>query len=459
MKQKNVLVVAMLLLVTMVVFANGTQESTAKANEEVDMSVVYKQPGGEFVLTPQMIGYKDAEIELTWQPNPSQSLVSTIPARVENLSAKLETWVKAHPNVKVIPVGTTSNINNSMTKLRLSVVEGNAPDICAVDSFMMPLFLDYGRDVSDIAEEKGIDINDYFPFVKKQVMVGDELRALWNDTDVRALFYRKDLIETPPTTVDEVIKVGKEMAKQGKIGLIYLGGRGEGTVNNLWGMFWSQGGKLVDSDGNMVLDKEPNKTALINVFKFIKRTIDEGVTPKTIINYGRDSNLYGDAAAGNVAMFMANTGAINEMRSIMGTEKFFQLWGMAPLPVIEKGQTSSSSAGGWTNMVFSKDELHRRLAADLVIDLFNSDSAAESWLKVEGALPTQQHQFKVFKFISKDPYISRVAEYLNSAKTRPAVAIYNTISTEVQVAIGDVITGGATPEQAVESVIKNVNNK
>ena len=173
---KKAFLLALVFCLSLSLFAGGSSDKKAATTEtgEVDMSVVYKEPGGEFILTPQFVGYENAEIELSWQPNPSQSLTSPIQARVDDLSMKLEKWVKAHPNVKINIVGTTSNINDNMTKLRLSVVEGGAPDLCAVDSFMMPLFLEYARDVSDVAAEKGIDINDYFPYVKEQVMVGDD---------------------------------------------------------------------------------------------------------------------------------------------------------------------------------------------------------------------------------------------------------------------------------------------
>ncbi|QTQ15916.1 extracellular solute-binding protein [Treponema parvum] len=454
---KKITKIAVALLITgTTLFAAGSKETAS--SKPADMSVVYKQPKGNFVLGTQMIGYEDAEIELTWQPNPSQSLNSTMKGRVDDLTVKLEKWAKAHPNVKIIPIGTTSNINDNMTKLRVTVVEGGAPDLVSVDSFMMPLFLDYAQDISDVAQEKNFNYNDYFPYIKNQVMEGNKLKALWYTTDVRALFYRKDLIKDPPKTVDELIAVGKQMKDQGKVGFIYVGGRGEGSVNNLWGLFWCQKAVLTDKDGKLALAREPNKTALINLYSFVQKTISEGITPKTIINYGRDSNMFGDIAAGNIAMFLSNTSAIGNLREIMGAEKFNRLWGMAPTPVMHAGETSTSSAGGWTNMVFAKDDLKRRLAADLAIELFSSDSAAESWLKLESAVPTVSSQFSTFSFIKEDPYFVKIADYLQTASTRPAVEIYSAISTEAQVALGSVITGESTPEKAVETIIKNVKN-
>jgi multiple sugar transport system substrate-binding protein len=128
------------------------------------------------------------------------------------------------------------------------------------------------------------------------------------------------------------------------------------------------------------------------------------------------------------------------------------------MPVMKAGQKSTASAGGWTNMVFARDELHRRLAADLAINLYSSDAASESWTRAGGYLPTRQSNFEKFSYIRSDPFLVKCEQFLSAASTRPAVELYNVISMEVQVAIGTIITGSAAPEQALETVIKNVKN-
>ena len=452
------ILIACLSLIPFAVFAGGGKQDSGSKGKEVDMSVTQKVPTGRFIVTPQLIGYENAEIELTWQPSPSHSMSAPSKARVDDLTKKAEAWVKKYPNVKIVPVGTTNNINDNMTKLRVTVVEGGAPDLCAVDSFMMPLFAEYARPIQDIATARGIDVKDFFPFIQDTVLRGDDLLALWYTTDVRGLFYRKDLISKAPSTVDELIATGRDMTSKGMTGLIYLGGRNEGTVNNLWGLYWSQGAKLIDSKGNLGFESGSGKTAMLEFLNFFKRTIDSGVTPRTVIDYKSDANMYGDIANGKIAMFIASSSAIVQLREIMGAEQFNKLWGLAPLPTMKAGQKSTSSAGGWTNVVFARDELHRRLAADLAIDLYSSDEAAESWSFAGGYLPTRKSQYEKFAFIRNDPYLSFCQKLLNDASTRPPVELYNVISLETQVAVGNVITGTNTPEQALEATIKNIKN-
>ena len=441
--------VLVLALAAGIVFAGGKVDAKAGSGGQVDMSVTQKMPSGRLVVSPQLVGYENAEIELTWQPVPAHSMSDPSPARSSDLLKKAEAWVKKYPNVKIIPVGTTSNINDNMTKLRVTVVEGGAPDLSAVDSFMMPLFKEHARPIEDIAAEYNIKADDFFPYIRSQITEGNHIKALWYTTDIRGLFYRKDIISKPPATVDELIAAAQDAKTKGfGTGLLYLGRRNEGTVNNLWGLYWSQGAKLTDSQGNLAFDKGSDREAMLNLLNFIKKTIDLGITPKTIIDYGADIDMYGDVAAGKTAMFIAPNQAIAQCREIMGKEAFDSKWEFAPLPVFKSGQKSTSSAGGWTNMVF----------ADLAINLFSSDAASESWTFAGGYLPTRQSNFENFSYIKTDPYLVKCQQLLSAASTRPAVEIYNMISMEIQVAIGNIIAGSMTPEQALDTAIKNIKN-
>jgi ABC-type glycerol-3-phosphate transport system substrate-binding protein len=44
------------------------------------------------------------------------------------------------------------------------------------------------------------------------------------------------------------------------------------------------------------------------------------------------------------------------------------------------------------------------------------------------------------------------------ASTRPAVELYSVVSSETQVAVGEVISGAKTSEQALDALIKNIQN-
>jgi multiple sugar transport system substrate-binding protein len=344
-----------------------------------------------------------------------------------------------------------------MTKLQVTVVQGGAPDLCAIDSFMMPQFMDYVQPITKYVEEAGIDVDDFFPYIQETVINDDgELVALWYTTDVRGLFYRKDLIPTPPKTMDELYSVAEDMKAKGLTGLIYCGGRDEATTNNSWGLLWSQDANLVKEDGTIAFESGSDYDAMLNYLTFFHDTIDKGITPKTVLDYKNEPAMYGDVQADKVAMFIGGNFAMKALRENMGEDNFNSKWGFAAIPTFEAGQTPTSSAGGWTNVVFTKDPVKQQLAAELAIMMYSSDEAMESWCEVGGYLPTRKSSYDSFEYLKADPLSPICLELLNEASTRPSVENYTSISTETQVAIGNIITGSSTPEEALADLINNL---
>ncbi len=77
--------------------------------------------------------------------------------------------------------------------------------------------------------------------------------GIWYTTDVRFLYYRKDLIETPPTTWDELLAVCEEIKDDVTYPYVFQAQRDEGTMtNSILPFFYGQGAKLFDEDGNPV---------------------------------------------------------------------------------------------------------------------------------------------------------------------------------------------------------------
>lgn len=436
----------------------NTSGSGANASNE---DIIKKHPGGQMIISPQLIGYQEAEIEITWQPNPSQSLEATSPARVDYLTKKMKAWIEEHPNVKIKPISTSNNSTDNMAKLQLKLAEGTAPDVAAVDSFMMPSVAEYAQPLNDAMAAKGISIDDYFPFMLSTMQPdgeGGDILSDWYTTDVRALYYRKDLISAPPATVDELISTAKKLQEDnpGMTGLIYVAGRNEGAVNNHLGIYWSQGFPLLNDDNSIAFQDGEAKTAMLNFLSFFENTVKEGVTPQRVVEFDKESNMFGDLTTDKYGMFIASSSAVPQIKEIVGADTFEQKWGIAELPVIHAGDTASSSAGGWTNVVFATDKQKAELAADFVLSLYSDDAAAGEWCEIGGFLPTRRSVYDNTPAFAEDAYAKQFASYLDQAQSRPPVSEYTALSSELQVAIGEIVTGTSTAEKALENIIKKV---
>ncbi len=459
MKRTTALILTFMLLASLTLAGCSKQGQAPAANSgAATSSADSKKPNINIEVSPKLIGNPDAKIEITWQPCPSHSFTDSNKAKVDYLTAKAKAWAEKHTDVKILPIDTTININDSMAKILVQASEGRAPDVAAIDSYIFPNFAKYAQPLDDVLKEKGLSIDDWFPYAQKVMKPADKVLALWYTTDVRILYYRKDLIKNPPKTTDELIEIGKQMKQQGYDGYLFPAGRNESLTNNNLPFLWSQGGELVDDKGKPVFGEGKNKEAMLNWFKFHKSLIDSGVTPGRVVNMLNDAALNPEIASGKTAMFLGTNSSATNMKQILG-DKFDQLWGIAPIPTMKDGGARTTSAGGWTTAVFTKDDQKRKLAIDFIISLYVDDKAMEEFGRAGGYLPVRMSVYDKSEFFKSDPNNKRFKEELAYGRVRPAAEAYPVISQEIQIAISNIITGSATPEKALDEAWNNVINK
>lgn len=374
--------------------------------------------------------------------------MSSNPARVEYLEGVLRTWAEEHPGVGVEIIETTTNINEAMAKTLIQLsAGGNVPDVTSIDSFIFPRFAQYAQPIGDVLAENNIATEDFFPYVQNVVKPADDVLGLWYTTDVRVLFYRKDLIPTPPTTTAEMIEVGKKLTDEGYTSLLYTGTTETALTDVIFPLFWGQGGKLVDDEGKPVFGEGANKEYLTNAINFVKETIESGIAPERVLSIAQNG-FASEVATGNVAMFMAGNWQAKNQRDVIG-ELFDENWAVASIPMINEGERMST-AGGWVSTVFTKDEEKRKLAADLIVSIYGTDSGMEGWCAVGGYLPPRESVFETESF-QKDPMVEAFKEELNYAGVRPAALIYAEISTAIQEIVELSIVG---TDEEIETMIE-----
>src|SRR5260221_6765515 len=144
-------------------------------------------------------------------------------------------------------------------KLLLAAAADRLPDIASVDSFWMPLFLEGHHAQPLDLYWPAADRADYVPFATSALSDQEgHVYGMWHGTDCRMLYYRKDLVPVPPKTWDELIQAASRIAREKHIaGYLYNAGRWEAAVFDHLGMFWGQGGQLVDDGGRPCSGRRP----------------------------------------------------------------------------------------------------------------------------------------------------------------------------------------------------------
>ena len=193
---------------------------------------------GEPTLTTDGVGYDDATIEITWLAQ--EGFDSANQPVADWMKERAIKFVKEHPEVKITLTASGTQINDAMAKLLTQAANGTAPDVAVIDSFFLPQYYDYLQPIGDILEKNNIPLDSWFPFAQNMMKPEDEVLAMWYDTDVRALYYRKDLVETPPVTWEELFTVMEPLKEEG-YSFLYPAGKNETTSCYILPWFCGQG--------------------------------------------------------------------------------------------------------------------------------------------------------------------------------------------------------------------------
>jgi multiple sugar transport system substrate-binding protein len=362
------------------------------------------------------------------------------------------TWAENHPDW-TIDFELQPSYGQLQTKLAQTVAKGNAPEISLADSFWVPDFYESLTPVTD----KLPDTDDWFEFVKDGAKHDGEWKTVWQNTDCRALYYRQDLMDEynsgdPPKTWDELIDVGKRIIDgENMNGFMYNGGRWEGTTFDNLAYYWAQGGEILDENREPALGASENKEKLLNVFKFLKRTVDSGVTPQRVASI-KDYALLSQAAMNDeTAMFVGGSWQIQTLKD---KHDNWENWKVTKIPQIEP-DLSSTGAGGWTQSVFTSEENLVDAATDFTTMWADKERMA-SYCREGGYLPTRPSVYEEFEYFSEDSYQKTFGTLLEDASARPGGPVYKTFSSEFQIAAGNVLTGQASAQEAVDTLVENV---
>ncbi len=408
------------------------------------------------LVTPVRVGYPDAPLTLSVWAQQDYSHLAALPSIKDAFTAIFTEWAAANRGVQ-LEISVMPALEQHKAKLLLAAAANRLPDIASIDSFWLPLFIDGGH-LQPLNEYwPAADRADFLPFTTETLSDrSGNIYGVWHETDCRALFYRKDLVPVPPRTWNELLDVASRVAKEhGVAGYLYNAGRWEATVFDHLPMFWAQGGELVDADGRPVFGEGEHRERLVRVLTFLRDTVRAGAAPRSVLAVNDYRQLSAAGIAGDAAMFLGGNWQIRELKDGLPPEEFAK-WAIAPIPQYREGPAPTGT-GGWVWVVLAKDPERRRAAARFVLDI-EAPATAARISEATGRLPVRRSVYRDYPAFKEYPF-PFFGEMLTSARARPAVPIYNSISRELQVAIGYAIEGTSTPERAVDDAFRIVSEE
>lgn len=306
-------------------------------------------------------------------------------ARVTAMDTLIENFQAANPGITV----KTNHFPYAdyRTKVAAAIPAGEGPDV-------VQLFYGWLNDyvnaeliqplpASAVSPEM-VD-KEFFPMVQAMKRDG-EYMALPTAVRSLALFYNERLfaeagIESPPTTLDELVEMAKKLTKKDGAGNLTQVGITTGMTaqDHHW---WREvlvrqfgGQPYSDDDKTVNYNDEAGQKALQF---YVDLSEKHGVTQSGFMDQPQAA-----FKAGRAGMHIDGSFRIGALEKTRGLK-----WGVAELPAGPDG-TKSNYSSYWVNAVTTKAEGEKYDAAVKFMQYITSDEAMQIWLDTVGELPAK----------------------------------------------------------------------
>ncbi|OEU92173.1 hypothetical protein DB35_05525 [Streptomyces abyssalis] len=387
-----------------------------------------------------------------WQAIPPYSLQAPDPKRAAYLKRRLAAHRKRSP-YGIEPLVSSNDTSAAMAKLLLQASQGRAPDIAQVDSYIFGRIAPYAQPVQRHMKRLGLRLEDWFPTMRREMerRPGD-VRGLQFTSDLRVLYYRRDLVRTPPSDWDEMIDMARPLARRG-YSVLFPAGRSEGAVTTtLWPAYWSQGAELFGSDGEPAFATGKGYEAMRSCLRSVERAVGAGVVPRRVAGFDQEDDENPDIVAGRVAMFLGGSWQAAALDGLMKDQDFFRRWGVAPMPAMGGGRHVSAT-GGWLWAAFTDDEEKIAAGLDWVGSAYVGDRGMAEWCSLGGYLPPRQSIYGDDAY-EQDPFTPVFREHIvRYGRARPSDRKYQDVSHTLQIALSGVASGTAGATEALDQAL------
>jgi multiple sugar transport system substrate-binding protein len=380
----------------------------------------------------------------------------------DNASKKLN---ENHPDMdikidyRVLPYDATR------TQILTSMAGRTPIDLISVDQIWLGEFAEGGflTDLTKNASSWGRQ-SDWYPTNWEGGKYQNKIYGIWAWTDVRALWYWKDLLRdagVDPSTletwngyVSAAQKLNQALNQRGIQGAHLVGAS---HSPDMWYPYlWMLGGEILEQKSGHPTNgtywfPAYNSTEGVRALEFIKKQVDSGIKPQVNHFWGQEF------ADKKFAVMLEGSWLLGTFPRYQWAS-FNETVGMLPMfPVPNTGNKSATMMGGWV-LSIPETSQNKALSWELLTLLVDPEILTPM-LEKEGYLPTQKPIGEgpySQRLNATIPYYSEMISMIPIGHSRPNIPEYPQIADNIKEAIDGVYFGGKDPKQALqESAVKS----
>jgi ABC-type glycerol-3-phosphate transport system substrate-binding protein len=275
-----------------------------------------------------------------------------------------------------------------------------------------------------------------------------KLYAVPYNTNTQLLWYRKDLVPTPPKTWAEMLDTARDLAEQGRPHFVEIqGAQYEGLT------VWFN--SLINSAGGSILNREVTEPSLgapaVRAAGIMRDLANSPAADPSLPNQMEDQNRL--AMESGTAAFEINYPFVYPSMKANNPE-LFKNFRWAPYPRVDANRPARPTIGG-IDLAVSAYSRHPELAFEAALCLRNRENQLAAAL--EGGLPpTLRSLYDEPPFIKDYPFAKEVLAALESASVRPLTPAYQNVSIAVSHTLSP--PSGIKPESSVDTIREQIDD-
>jgi multiple sugar transport system substrate-binding protein len=382
-------------------------------------------------------GSSSGPTTVVWQTENDNS--GTYPALVDAFNKSNKN------NVHVVWHNGPSNTGDILTIYDNTLrARSSSIDVMSIDVVYPAEFASNGWTVDLTSRWPASDRANYLPGPISSCTYNGMVVAAPLRTDLGILYYRTDIVSTPPTTFDQLTSDAKSNSSKAKYGYVWQGSQYEGLVCDFVEVLAGYGGSVLDptNSKSVTVNSPQGVQALTEMVSWVGT-----ISPVSITTFTEEPAR--QAFQNGDAIFMRNWPYAYSLGNASGS-KVAGKFDIHSLPYGGSGTVGHSCVGGW-NMAINAFSKNPDASWSFMQYMLGPD--AQKQLAIKGSFtPALKSVYSDPDVMQKQPLFTKLAPILQNAISRPVSPVYPDLSNIIQNHVHQALTKTVSPAAALSAL-------